>query len=212
MNYDTLVVIHALAGGLALLAGAVAALTRKGSRPHVVGGRIFGGAMAFAAVSAVTLAIWEPDPFLLGIGLFTAYLVASGWAWIRPAPLASRVRRARLAAGGGVLAAAYMVMTAVRGSGLSVVLLVFAGVMAVLALTDLVRHAEAEEVVERHGGRMGGAYIAAVTAFLVVNLDGVPDLLVWLGPTVVGTPLIALSIRRFRSGGSGGRSRGEGPG
>lgn len=202
MTYGTLVLIHAVVGGVALLAGGAAAVARKGSRPHVLGGRVFGGAMTFTAVSAVALSIWEPNAFLLGIGLFTGYLVASGWAWIRPAPLSTKILRARIAAAGGILAAAYMILTAVRGSQLAVVLLVFAGFMIVLAGADLARRPDPADTAGRHGGRMGGAYIAAVTAFLVVNLDRFPDLVVWLGPTVVGTPLISRSIRRFRAAGS----------
>jgi hypothetical protein len=155
--------------------------------------------MALTALSAVLLATWRPDPFLLGIGLFTGYLVASGWVWIRPAPLPTRVARARMAAGGGLLAAAFMVVVALAQGRLPLVLLVFAGIMTALSLVDLTRTPDASEVAARHGGRMGGAYIAAWTAFLVVNLERVPDLIVWLGPTVVGTPLIVLAIRRHRS-------------
>jgi hypothetical protein len=38
----------------------------------------------------------------------------------------------------------------------------------------------------------GAAYIAATTAFMVVNIKFLPDLLVWLSPTVVGATIITL--------------------
>lgn len=198
MSYETLVWLHAGGGGIALFAGGVAATARKGGPAHVLGGRIFAFAMAFTAASAVVLAILEPNAFLLGIGLFTAYLLTSGWAWIRPAPHDVRLRRVRFAAVGGLAAAAYLVATAVEAN-LDVVLLVFAGVTLLLSLADLLRPADPDAYAARHAGRMGGAYIAAATAFLVVNLDDAPRLLVWLGPTIVGTPLITRAVRRFRA-------------
>jgi hypothetical protein len=49
---------------------------------------------------------------------------------------------------------------------------------------------------------MLGSYVAAVTAFSVVNFTFLPTTLRWLWPTALGTPLIALWItyykRRFR--------------
>jgi len=48
-----------------------------------------------------------------------------------------------------------------------------------------------------HIGRMGGSYISALTAFLVVNLSGLlPPLLIWLGPSVIVAPLLSLWIRK----------------
>lgn len=41
-----------------------------------------------------------------------------------------------------------------------------------------------------HIQRMIGAYIAALTAFLVVNNTYLPSLAAWLLPTVILTPLI----------------------
>lgn len=50
----------------------------------------------------------------------------------------------------------------------------------------------------RHIGRMGGAYIAIITAFLVINLTFLPDMVAWLGPTFIGSPLITFYIRRYK--------------
>lgn len=48
----------------------------------------------------------------------------------------------------------------------------------------------------RHVRGMGGSYIALVTALLVVNL-GDQTFVVWLLPTVIGTPLIARAVARL---------------
>ena len=50
----------------------------------------------------------------------------------------------------------------------------------------------------RHIGKMSGAYIATVTAFLVTNIHFLPSTIVWLAPTVIGTPLIAYTIRKYK--------------
>ena len=47
----------------------------------------------------------------------------------------------------------------------------------------------------QHIAGMGGSYIALVTALLVVNF-GRSSVIVWFLPTIVGTPLIALTIAR----------------
>lgn len=47
-----------------------------------------------------------------------------------------------------------------------------------------------------HIAAMCGSYISFVTAFLVVNIDG---LVWWFLPTIVGSPLIAWSSRRASS-------------
>jgi hypothetical protein len=47
-----------------------------------------------------------------------------------------------------------------------------------------------------HIGNMGGGYISTWTAFLVVNIDFLPNIVVWLLPTVIGIPLIAYAIRK----------------
>lgn len=48
-----------------------------------------------------------------------------------------------------------------------------------------------------HG--LGGAYIALVTATLVVSLDGPAMTVAWLLPTVIGIPLIERWVGRLRS-------------
>jgi hypothetical protein len=51
----------------------------------------------------------------------------------------------------------------------------------------------------RHIGRMMGTYIAATTAFLVVNIHSDIRWLPWLIPTFIGTPLIFYFIYTFKS-------------
>ncbi len=50
---------------------------------------------------------------------------------------------------------------------------------------------------QAHG--LGGAYVALVTATLVVSLEGPARTVAWLLPTVIGVPLIERWVGRLRS-------------
>ena len=195
--YQTLVIIHAALGGIALLAGSFAAFYRKGGKNHILAGRIFAVAMFSSAAMAVVLTLIEPNPFLLGIALFTAYMVASGFNWIMRTDFEKKLHRARIVGAIGIGFVVFMGYTAYSEQNLSIVLLVFAVILSIMSAADLFQSPSHRQTAARHGGRMGGAFVAAVTAFLVVNVDFLPPLLVWLAPTVAGGPLIALGIRNF---------------
>jgi hypothetical protein len=62
--------VHITGGLTAVIAGAIAALTRKGSRPHVRAGRWFYTAITIVFVTATALTImrWRQDYHLLIIG------------------------------------------------------------------------------------------------------------------------------------------------
>ena len=49
-----------------------------------------------------------------------------------------------------------------------------------------------------HIAAMGAAYIATVTAFLVVNIHFLPGIVVWLTPTIAGGTLIGITISKYK--------------
>lgn len=190
-----LIYLHIAGGTAALISGAISGISEKGKKPHIRSGRIFGLTMAVTAISAIFLSLIRPNPFLLGIGFFTIYLTASGWIWIRRIPLALRVKYARLIAFGGMITAAFMLFEAFSSHTMNVVLLVFSLILLVMAVPDALRRKNPKSAATLHAARMGGAYIAAFTAFLVVNVNlGIWG---WLLPSAVGSPLIAFGVRRY---------------
>lgn len=195
MTAQILLYIHITAGTIALVIGALAAFSRKGGNLHIQAGRVFVVSMAVTALSAIVLSTIRPNPFLLGIGFFTGYLVFSGWIWARRIKIPVRMRYARILAYPGILAALYMLWQSWSNGKVNTVLVVFGLILLLMAIPDAIRRKNPDSPIRLHAGRIGGAYIAAFTAFLVVNLDW--GLWVWLGPTAVGSPLIALAIRRF---------------
>ncbi len=198
MTAQILLFIHIAAGTIALLSGGIAAFAKKGSKPHVLPGRIFATSMAITACSALALSILRPNTFLLAVGFFTLYLTGSGWLWARRIPLNRRASMGRYFGYFGLATALYMLYSAYTPGRINVVLLVFAAILLGMAGFDAFRRQRPKAPLELHGARMGGAYIAAFTAFVVVNIDfGIWG---WLGPTIVGSALITLGIRRYKQG------------
>lgn len=195
MTAQIILYAHIAAGTLALAMGAIAAIAKKGGNLHIQTGRIFVVCMAITAITAIWLSVIRPNPFLLGIGFFTGYLVASGWNWARRIKISLRTRYAKMLAFPGIGAAVYMLFQSWNDGRINMVLIVFGTILLAMAIPDAFRRKNPESPIRLHAGRIGGAYIAAFTAFLVVNIEW--GLIVWLGPTVVGTPLIFLALRRF---------------
>lgn len=73
-------ILHVIAGTIALSGGIVATSSRKGARAHRVSGTVFFVSMLVMAVFADYLAIAIPEQIPnLFIGTFTIYLVATAW-------------------------------------------------------------------------------------------------------------------------------------
>ncbi|HMV66032.1 MAG TPA: hypothetical protein PKA64_04210, partial [Myxococcota bacterium] len=165
---------------------------------------------SMAAVLALALVpiVARANLMLLFIGLFSGYLVARGWRAFRVARRGAYDAVDRTLAMGAFLAGLMMLglgawSSALDGgfSGYGGVSLGFGVLAILLGLGDLRRLQEAPdraEAMRTHIASMGGAYIAATTAFAVVNLAGagLPPALVWLAPTAIGVPLIRRAVAR----------------
>jgi uncharacterized membrane protein len=196
---------HVLSGVAALLAGLVAMVTRKGGPRHIRAGRVYVATMGVVVVTALPLAVWADNWFLIAIAVFSGYLVAAGYRVVRR-------RRAGTTgltpADGGlhgvmVVVAAGMVTAGATGAVvLGPVLVVFGVIGGILAVQELRRlgqpSAERTPWVNRHVFFIGGGYIATVTAAVTVNLGMLPVLVQWLGPTLIGLPLIFLAVRHYQ--------------
>lgn len=71
--------IHICGGTLGLASGAAALLFRKGSRTHVLAGKLFVFSMLTMATGATYLAIQKHEPGNIVGGIFTFYLILTGW-------------------------------------------------------------------------------------------------------------------------------------
>lgn len=71
--------LHICGGTLGLFSGAAALSLRKGSRPHVLAGRVFVASMLVMAVGAAYLGVIKHQPNNVGGGIFTFYLILTAW-------------------------------------------------------------------------------------------------------------------------------------
>ena len=83
MSFSPVLLVHICAGTLGLLSGTAAMSFRKGSRGHVLAGKVFVLCMLTMAAGAVYLAILKHQPNNLGGGILTFYLVGTAWLTAR---------------------------------------------------------------------------------------------------------------------------------
>lgn len=195
---QTILFLHVLAGAISLGAAGAAIGSAKGSALHRQAGRIYTLAMLIVGLSALMLAALKPNAFLFAVGIFSLYLVFTGWR-------AAIVRNGRpgwidracgaLMAGAGTGMLGWGALGLFTGSGAQpYVLLAFGAIGLTMALADWRDWRQGPVTgrarIARHLGRMLGGTIATITAAAVVNLGFLPDLVVWLGPTALITPAI----------------------
>ncbi len=83
---SALVLVHVGGGSLAIVSGALAMCVRKGGRLHRAAGAVFVVGMQVMSSIGAYLAFLLPQTASVVVGLFTCYLVATGWATVRRAP------------------------------------------------------------------------------------------------------------------------------
>ena len=171
---------------------------------HVYSGLFFFWSMVLVIATALPLAIPASNVFLLLIGLFSFYLAWSGWRYAkrrRAAPYGLDRVAAALMAATSLAMIGYGVAMLVGGDYLGVALIVFGAIGGSLCSADLRGKRVDERVrIAGHLTHMLAATIATLTAFLVTNVKVEPAIVIWLLPTVVITPVIALWNRRIMRG------------
>lgn len=205
---DPILWIHVLAGVVALFAGIVAIVTVKGGPRHNRAGKVYVATMTIVVLTAFPLSVWADNWFLFAIAVFTGYLIAAGYRIIlrrrsgvnEPNPTDYALHGGMVVLGGGMIGVGgYGTVTGILDLGsVLAVFGVIGGVLAVRELRQLRSPPEQTPWFERHIAFMGGGFIATVTATVTVNLTMLPPLVRWLGPTIVGVPLIFYAITRYR--------------
>lgn len=205
-----LLVVHIAAGFTALIAAAVATMSKilnVAHRWHVYSGRVFFWGMAVVFVTALPLAIIRPNTFLFLIAFLSFYFAVAGLRYATN----RRGTPRRLdwgSAGVMILSAAIMIGFGVflltRGDTNGITLIVLGAVGGFLSIADLrtLRRggAKGPERIAQHLTMMLGGTIATVTAFVVTNVDVQPEFVMWLAPTVVIAPIIFVWSRKIRGG------------
>ncbi len=208
----TLIVIHVLAGGLSLVAGMAAMMLAKGKDAHRFAGRVFFYCMTVVCATSVYIAYEHKIDFLLMVGLFSYYLVVSGYRSLYHKQLhwsqkpnwvdwlincAAIITMLTLFIWG--------IIKLVNGNYFGIVAMVFGfiGLRSVYSTVKHFVHTPGRKTIwiEGHITGMVGAYIAAFTAFFVVNNEkmiGLPGIVAWLLPTALGVPFIMYWIKKYQ--------------
>lgn len=200
-----MIVFHIVAGSVAVCAMLGALCMRKGAIWHRRFGRIYVHAMAVALLLALVVSVLTANLFLLLIGLFSSYLIYTGWrlAIVKTGMQSSvdgLVIRLMLLV--GVLMIGYGGYMSVSGDSLGIALLVLGVTGFVPAWSDLKRQGawpKGKARIMEHLSRMGGGCIATITAVFVTNVQTSPAFIAWLLPGVIGAVLLTYWSRRLSS-------------
>jgi uncharacterized membrane protein len=207
--FKIVLVIHIIAGSTGLLAGTVAMAARKASKLHKRMGKVFFFAMAGVFVSSLYMSIVKNSIFLLLIGFFSFYLASTGYRILFLKKLATQKIKPQavdyliglVGILGGLAMFTYAAYLFTHGSQFGIVFLAFGIISLGLGFLDIRKFSSPPtnkmHWVTSHGLRMGGAYGATITAFVVVNIQIEQQWILWLLPPVIVIPLAKRLVDNF---------------
>ncbi len=201
-----LILIHAGFGGIALISGLVALITKKGRKIHKKAGIIFFYSMLTSAIFAFIISVLpnHHSPFLFSIGIFSIYFLLIGYRSLRFKRKNVNSQNEKIISWLMVVVGLSMILFPILLLGvINIVLTIFGLVGLIFALRNLRMYQSPEKIhknwLKLHLGNMTGGYIAAVTAFVVVN-DIFPSFYGWFIPGVIGGVFIVYWIMKLNKG------------
>jgi len=192
-------------GGIALLSGLASILFVKGSQKHKKSGKVFSYGMVISSLISLPIC-WLPNHenhFLFLIGIFTIYLVISGNRILLFKKKKAANFTDKLISSTMLIASILMLIFGtyfLLKSNSGGILYLFFGLTALLfSIKDFnfYKNIDKTKILPVHIGKMSGAYIAAITAFLVAAL-GFGSLINWLLPSIIGTFFIMYWTKKIR--------------
>jgi uncharacterized membrane protein len=200
---QNLIYFHAALGGIALLAGTIALIAKKGSMLHKKTGLVFYYAMIFSATTAMFIAVLPQhiSPFLFSIGIFSLYFVLTGKRALRLKKRNSTLFWDKIIAAIMLITGFLMVLLPILlTQKIQVILTVFGLVGIVFSIRDFKAYKNPKELrkkwLQLHIGKMMGGYISATTAFVVVN-NVFPGISGWFIPGFLGSIIIYYWIKKI---------------
>jgi uncharacterized membrane protein len=209
--------LHIAGGSAALLSMLIPLLTKKGGLAHRRAGWVFVSGMTIVSITAFLLAgaRWLTDPsprgreagaFLFFVSILTATSVSAGVRVLR-AKTRTAPHRHPWDLGLPALLTASSIAAAVYGLSTGNHLFTAFSIIGALGGGGQLAYWRTAPSHPMHWwfehmSSMLGACIAATTAFLVVNANNLGlqtfSLVIWLAPSIVGVPTIAIWTRYYR--------------
>lgn len=202
-----LIYIHAFAGGIGLITGIGSVIAKKGSVLHKRMGKLFSIGMISSSLISIPIS-WMPNHenlFLFLIGIFTIYLVLAG---NRALTFKKKLKADwidKTISGSMLFCSIVMIVIGIycvlNSVSFSVLYLFFGSLGLLLTILDFRFYRNPKRVkngwLKSHIGKMSGALIASITAFIVAGL-GIENLTAWMLPTVIGTLYILFWNRKIK--------------
>lgn len=187
-----LIIIHAGFGGIALIAGAISLIVKKGNRIHKKSGRIFYYSMLTSALMSLIISFMpnHKSPFLFCIGLFSAYFIIGGYRSLEFKRKDVSLKYDKVISYSILLVGIVMIAYPIIFEGkANIVLLVFGLFSLLFGAVDLIIYRNKNRTkkywLQLHLSKMISGYVSAVTAFVVVN-QFIPGIWAWFTPAIFG--------------------------
>ncbi len=206
-----MLVIHIAGGTLALITGLGAMLTKKGGKTHRNFGKAYFWSMTIVFIGALALALGHTKTFLLMVAFFSYYMTVRGYRILYLKNLSAGQKPNYvdwIITGVSGIFIVFLFLwggyVLIQGEFMGIVGLVFGAVGSSFLYQDLKNFfgppPEKMHWWYGHIASMGGSYIAAVTAFVVVNFYiGQLNFVLWILPGMVGGLLIRSTIRKYKA-------------
>jgi len=205
-----MLVIHIAGGTVALMSGLVAMLSLKGSKTHRLAGKIYFWAMTAVFIGALFTAIGHSKDFLLMVAFFSYYMTVRGYRVLYLKKLYQGQKAQPLDWFITIISGAFVLSLLAWGTwaiwngfGMGIVAMAFGLTGMSFFINDVNRFFNPPKEKMHwwygHISSMGGSYISAVTAFVVVNIQ-LPQFqwVLWILPGIIGGILIGRTIRKYK--------------
>lgn len=206
--FKILLIIHIIAGSIGLFTGTITIIRKKGDKIHVLVGKFFFYGMLLNAIAGFIMSIMHENIFLLIIAVFSFYLTVTGQRFLslkkldkgqKPKCIDWIITSKMIVF--ALFFMVYGILLILNHKNFGAVLVVFGMISLLMSRKDIAMYRGKIKFKNYwlllHIQRMIGAYIAALTAFLVVNNTYLPAIVAWLMPTVIITPLIFYWSRKY---------------
>ncbi|NNC83441.1 MAG: hypothetical protein HKN79_07680 [Flavobacteriales bacterium] len=197
--------LHAVAGFVVALTGLAQIVTKKGGIYHAVVGFTYLSAWLIVVVTGGYLG----SPLITLFGFLGFYMALTGWRFANRRRTRPKTPEKVIYWIGLIVATSTFIWglsLAFQGHWMGIVALIFGAIFLITCIVDILDFifkknirrlsASRKQWMFEHMTRMYISYIAAMTAFAVINEIFITPIYNWLMPTVVGTILIFFTRRQ----------------
>ncbi|MCE2995440.1 MAG: hypothetical protein ACK5RG_01740 [Cyclobacteriaceae bacterium] len=202
--------MHIAGGTIALVSGLIAMFATKGGKTHRLAGKIYFAGMTAVFVGALFTAIGHRKDFLLMVAFFSYYMTVRGYRilYLKKLNLGQKPQLMDwiISSLSGVFIISLLgwgIWALMQGVGMGIAGIMFALIGSSFLIADARNFIQPPKEKMHwwysHISSMGGSYISAVTAFVVVNIQ-LPqhNWILWILPGIIGGIIIGRTIRKYK--------------